>query len=141
VETELAAPLITIGITCFNAADTILRSVKSALAQDWPNFEVVIADDGSVDGSIDVILAAIANESRATLIGHKSNAGPAASRNTIVSAAKGEFIAFFDDDDESLPGRISNQVKTLTAYESLAGTRLIACYASGIRASRSTRTR
>jgi glycosyltransferase involved in cell wall biosynthesis len=94
VETELAAPLITIGITCFNAADTILRSVKSALAQDWPNFEVVIADDGSVDGSIDVILAAIANESRATLIGHKSNAGPAASRNTIVSAAKGEFIAF-----------------------------------------------
>ena len=59
--------------------------------------------------------------------------GPAAARNTIVSAAKGEFIAFFDDDDESLPGRISAQVKTLTAYESRIGTSLIACYASGIR--------
>lgn len=125
--------LVTIGVTCFNAADTIERAVRSALAQDWPNFEVVIVDDCSSDGSKDIVRAAIANEPRAKLIQHTRNAGPAASRNTVLSAARGEFVAYFDDDDESLPGRISAQVKTLTAYEDRVGTSLIACYASGIR--------
>lgn len=129
----MSLPLVTIGITCFNARDTIARAIRSALAQDWPNFEIVIADDCSTDGSREVILATIANEPRARLLQRPSNGGPGAARNTVVSAAQGEFVAFFDDDDESLPGRISHQVKTLTAYENAAGSRMIACYASGIR--------
>jgi glycosyltransferase involved in cell wall biosynthesis len=75
----------------------------------------------------------IANEPRARLIPRASNGGPGAARNTVVSVARGEFVAFFDDDDESLPGRISNQVKILTAHENATGCRLIACHASGIR--------
>jgi glycosyltransferase involved in cell wall biosynthesis len=133
VESDVSVPLVTIGITCFNASDTIARAIRSALAQDWPNFEIVVVDDCSTDSSKDVILATIANEPRARLIARTSNGGPAAARNTIVSAAKGEFVAFFDDDDESLPGRVSNQVRTLTAYENAVGSRLIACHASGIR--------
>lgn len=129
----MAAPLVTIGITCFNAADTIVRAVESARAQDWPNFEVLIVDDFSTDNSIDVVMTAIAHEPRAKLIRHSCNLGPAAARNTILSEAKGEFIAFFDDDDESLPGRVTNQVQTLCAYEEHSGVRLVACYASGIR--------
>jgi glycosyltransferase involved in cell wall biosynthesis len=130
---EVSAPLVTIGITCFNAADTIARAVGSALAQDWPNLEVVIVDDFSADGSTDVVMSAIEDEPRAKLIRHSCNLGPAAARNTILSEAGGEFIAFFDDDDESLTGRISNQVRTLAAYEQRIGVRLIACYASGMR--------
>ena len=129
----MSAPLVTIGITCFNAADTILRSVRSALAQDWPNFEVVIVDDLSTDGSSHLVAAAIADESRAKLIRHGCNLGPAAARNTILSEAHGEFIAFFDDDDESLPGRIANQVETLAAHEERTEYPLVACYASGVR--------
>jgi glycosyltransferase involved in cell wall biosynthesis len=129
----VAAPLVTIGITCFNAADTIARAIGSALAQDWPNLEIVIVDDCSTDGSKDVILATIAEETRARLVSHGTNQGPGAARNTVVSAAKGEFIAFFDDDDESLPGRLSAQVKTIAAHETRSGTDLIACYASGVR--------
>lgn len=129
----MSAPLVTIGITCFNAADTILRALQSAVAQEWPNFEVVIVDDGSTDGSTDVIMAAIVNDSRVRLICHRCNAGPAAARNTIVSQGRGEFVAFFDDDDESFPSRISSQVTALTAYEKHSGVQLIACYASGIR--------
>jgi glycosyltransferase involved in cell wall biosynthesis len=129
----VAAPLVTIGITCFNAADTIARAIGSALRQDWPNFEIVIVDDCSTDSSRDVILATIADEPRARLVPHASNQGPGAARNTVVSAAKGEFIAFFDDDDESLPGRVSAQVETLAAHEKRIGTSLIACYASGVR--------
>jgi glycosyltransferase involved in cell wall biosynthesis len=128
-----SAPLITIGIACFNAADTIVRAIQSALSQDWPNFEVVIADDRSTDGSAEAAVAVIANEPRARLVRHSYNAGTAATRNSILSAAKGEFIAFFDDDDESLPTRLPMQLKTLIAYEKRIGTSLMACYASGIR--------
>jgi glycosyltransferase involved in cell wall biosynthesis len=133
VGNEVSEPLVTIGITCFNAADTIARAVGSALAQNWPNFEVVIVDDFSTDDSTDLIRAAIGGEPRAKLIRHSCNLGPAAARNTILSEGRGEFIAFFDDDDESLSDRIPNQVRTLAAYEQRTGVQLIACYASGIR--------
>ena len=129
----MSAPLVTIGITCFNAADTIVRAVESAMAQDWPNFEVVIVDDCSTDGSAAAVTAAITDEPRAKLVRHSRNLGPGAARNTILLEARGEFVAFFDDDDESLPARISDQVNTLTAHESLNDTGLIACYASGVR--------
>ena len=45
----MSAPLVTIGIACYNAADTIARAIDSALAQDWPNVEVLIVDDVSTD--------------------------------------------------------------------------------------------
>jgi glycosyltransferase involved in cell wall biosynthesis len=103
------------------------------LAQDWPNFEMVIIDDFSADNSVDMVMRAIAKTARARLIRHSRNVGTAAARNTILSEAKGEFIAFFDDDDESLSTRVSRQIKTLLEYEDRTGVELVACYASGIR--------
>ena len=44
-------PLITIGITCFNAEKTIERALLSAINQDWPNFEIIVVDDASTDSS------------------------------------------------------------------------------------------
>jgi glycosyltransferase involved in cell wall biosynthesis len=129
----MSAALVTIGITCFNAADTVARAVASALAQDWPNLEVIIVDDFSTDGSVEVLMAAIGDDPRAKLVRHGCNLGPGSARNTILSEATGEFIAFFDDDDESLTGRVSNQVRILATYEQRLEHRLIACYASGIR--------
>ncbi len=128
-----SSPLVTIGLTCFNAKDTISRAIASALAQDWPNIEVVVVDDVSTDGTVAVVEAAIAQDLRARLVRHERNTGPAGARNSILSEAKGEFVVFFDDDDESLPDRISEQAKTLTAYEDQTGAGLVACYASGIR--------
>lgn len=129
----MSVPLVTIGLTCFNAGDTISRAVASALAQDWPNIEVVIVDDFSYDDSGAVIETAIAGNRRARLVRHEQNKGPAGARNTLLREANGEFIVFFDDDDESLPGRISGQVKTLIDYEAQNGATLVACYAGGIR--------
>lgn len=129
----MAEPLVTIGVTCFNAEDTIRRAIESALAQDWPNFEVVVVDDFSTDGSPKIITATITDEPRAKRFRHNCNLGPAAARNTILANARGEFIAFFDDDDKSLPERIANQLETLAAYEDRTGARLVACYASGRR--------
>ena len=48
-------PLITIGITCYNAEKTIRRAVDSALSQDWPNYEVIVVDDGSTDNSLKIL--------------------------------------------------------------------------------------
>jgi glycosyltransferase involved in cell wall biosynthesis len=130
---EVDTPLVTIGITCFNAADTITRAVQSALAQDWPNIEVLIVDDLSRDDSAAKVESAIKGDKRARLIRHERNTGPAGSRNTILSQAKGEFVVFFDDDDMSFPQRVGEQARTIQAYEQKTGAELVACYASGVR--------
>lgn len=124
---------MTIGIPCFNASDTISRAIDSARNQDWPEIEILIVDDASTDQSVAAIETTIAGMPNARLVRQKTNAGPAGTRNIIVDEAKGEFIAFFDDDDESLPDRISTQVNCLVAYEEQSGMNLVACYASGIR--------
>ena len=95
--------LITIGIPCFNAKDTILRALKSALNQDWSNKEILVIDDASTDQSPETIQNFIEQHPNVNLIKNNSNAGPAVARQTILNEAKGSFIAFFDDDDESLP--------------------------------------
>ncbi len=130
---ESGYPLITVGITCFNAEDTIARAIFSAFSQDWPNLEILIVDDCSTDRSVSVIEEIIKNDKRAKLIRHKINKGPAAARNTLLRNAEGEFIAFFDDDDVSMKNRVSTQVGRLLDYETKTGCRRVACYARGIR--------
>jgi len=127
------APLVTIGITCFEAADTIARAIASALAQDWPNIEIIVVDDASGDGSVAVAEAAAASDKRVRVLRHERNGGPAAARNTILAAARGAFVAFFDDDDESRPERVREQIRVLTEYEAETGARLVACHAAGER--------
>ena len=126
-------PLVTIGITCYNAADTIERALESAFRQDWPNIEILVIDDLSSDGSVARVERVIAQREHARLIRHAANTGPAGARNTILAQAGGEFVAFFDDDDEAHPGRITAQVQRLRAYERHSQSTLVACYASGVR--------
>jgi len=128
-----SAPLITIGMTSYCASGTIARAIASALAQDWPHLELVIADDCSPDDSVQVIEAAIAGTANARLIRRQTNGGPAAARNTVLAAARGAFVVFFDDDDESLPARLRVQHEALVAHEARSGATLVACYASGHR--------
>lgn len=127
------SPMVTVGLTCFNAELTIRRAVASALKQDWSNIEVIIVDDCSTDGSIAAVNKAIAGDSRARMVRHDHNRGPGASRNTIIREAQGEFIVFFDDDDESKKNRVSAQLWLLLDYEANSGSTLLACYASGVR--------
>ena len=50
-----ALPSVTIGITCFNAVETIGKCVESALAQNYPCFDIIIVDDCSTDGSLSIL--------------------------------------------------------------------------------------
>lgn len=126
-------PLITVGICCYNAADTIERAIGSALAQTWPNLEVLVVDDASSDDSAERVAVLASRHANLRLIRHPANWGPGQARQTLLDNAKGEFIALFDDDDASVPERLAVQYARMLAYERETGTRLIACYASGER--------
>ena len=121
-------PLITIGITCFNAEDTIARAINSACRQDWQNLEIIVVDDCSSDGSVAQIRDAIKKDSRITLKQHRKNGGVAVSRNSVLRLAKGKYIAFFDDDDESDQSRITKQHDRLADFEAQFPDLPVLCY-------------
>ncbi|MGD9501082.1 MAG: glycosyltransferase family 2 protein [Methyloceanibacter sp.] len=111
------AELITIGITAFNAAATIERAVRSALEQTWRPAEILIVDDCSEDATMAILTKLCREHPEIRLIRQEKNRGIAATRNRILAEAKGEFVAFFDDDDESLPERVEAQLRRIVAYE------------------------
>ena len=126
-------PLITIGITCFNAYETIERALRSAFSQEWPNFEVLVVDDFSIDGSKEILDHWGSTKKELKVFHNSKNEGCAFSRNILVSNAAGKFIAFFDDDDSSRPERLRLQHKRLKDYEKKYSTYLVACFSSGNR--------
>lgn len=123
------APLVTIGITAYNAAKTIEHAVRSALEQRWRPIEIVVVDDCSHDAT-PKILAKIAELYREVrFFRQPTNQGVAETRNRILQHARGEFVAFFDDDDFSLPERVETQIKRLTKYErNFARGSLVICH-------------
>lgn len=114
----MSQPIVTIGLTTYNAAETVGRAVASALAQTWRPIEIVAVDDCSTDGTREVLDRLAASHPELRVFVNAVNGGVAVSRNRILDEARGEFVAFFDDDDESLPERIGSQMRRIVAYES-----------------------
>ncbi|WP_296643806.1 glycosyltransferase family 2 protein [Roseinatronobacter sp.] len=108
---------ITIGITAYNAADTIAAALDSALVQDVPVAQILVVDDVSSDETVAIVEGYQAREPRIELIRHSVNQGVAAARNTLIENARGTFLAFFDDDDISTPDRLRLQRARIVAYE------------------------
>lgn len=126
MKTEL--PLITLGLTCFNAEDTILFALESAISQTYPNTEVIVVDDCSSDNSVKKIQDSIKNNLDIKLIVHEKNTGFAAALNTIIANANGQLIAWFDDDDISFPDRIIAQYEVISEYKKINKV-LMGCWA------------
>ena len=130
LEQGVPTPLVTIGVTCFNAAGTISRAIASALRQEWSNKEIIVVDDASSDSS-PAVLETLAHQSREIrVIRHRTNTGLAGALNTIIKEARGEFIALFDDDDESVPERLSYQWHRIVRYERAKQCNLVLCYSN-----------
>lgn len=121
-------PLITVGITCFNAAETIERALQSAFEQDWENKEIIVVDDASTDESFSIIESFALKNPNIRVIRHESNKGYPGALNTLLSEATGEFLAFFDDDDESRNDRLTLQWKRIIDYEQTTGSDMVFCY-------------
>ena len=100
----MAAPRFSVVIPMYNRARFIGRALASCLSQDFVDFEIVVVDDGSTDGSPDVVGSI--DDPRIRLIRHAANRGRCPSRNTGMGAARGEWLVFLDSDDELLPGAL-----------------------------------
>ncbi|HVF37605.1 MAG TPA: glycosyltransferase family 2 protein, partial [Sphingomicrobium sp.] len=98
-------PAISVVMPVYNRADSVGRAVASVLAQDFPDFELIVVDDGSTDGTAEAVSAEI--DPRLRLIRLPGNAGGNAARNRGIEAARAPLIAFLDSDDAYLPHKLA----------------------------------
>ena len=90
--------MISIVVPAYNAAGVIGRCIDSVLRQTYPDFELLIIDDGSTDETAEIVAAKAAQDARVRLI-RQENAGVSSARNTGIAAASGELLCFIDSDD------------------------------------------
>lgn len=105
--------MISIVIPLYNKEKQIAHTLQSVFNQTFQNFEVVIVDDGSTDGSVAEVEKL--SDSRIRLI-HQKNAGVAAARNRGIEEAKGDLMAFLDADDEWKPEYLATQYHLSQKY-------------------------
>jgi glycosyltransferase involved in cell wall biosynthesis len=90
--------LVSIIIPVYNRQNVIEECIRSVLAQSYPNFEVIVVDDGSTDSTLDICKKLAENEPRIKLLSGE-HGGVSAARNMALDAATGEYVFFLDSDD------------------------------------------
>jgi len=107
-------PLVSVVIPVFNRSDTLRRAITSVYAQTFPNYELIIVDDGSGEPIADHIVDVL-SQANTRLLRHDTNRGAAAARNTGARAAQGRYIAFLDSDDEWHSDKLARQIAFMEA--------------------------
>ncbi len=105
--------MITVVIPLYNKEKMVAETLRSVLAQTYRDYEVVVVDDGSTDGSADVVRQF--DDPRIRLVSQK-NAGVSAARNRGIEEAKGEHVAFLDADDKWDEGHLENLHDLIVRY-------------------------
>jgi glycosyltransferase involved in cell wall biosynthesis len=116
-----AMPRVSILLPVRNAEGTLQRAVSSCLAQSFTDFELIIVDDFSIDGSPEIAERFSSDDSRVSLIRLGKHGGVAVAAEAGRRAAKGEFVARMDADDVCHPERIARQVALLKSDAGLSG--------------------
>lgn len=106
------AALVSVIIPAFNAETYIIEAIKSVLAQDYSPLEILLVDDGSTDGTVELVRERFPQ----VRIISQPNAGVAVARNTGLAAATGDFVCLLDADDGWFPGKLQAQVAYLQAH-------------------------
>ncbi|WP_026572827.1 glycosyltransferase family 2 protein [Bacillus sp. UNC438CL73TsuS30] len=104
---------VIMGIYNTNKEPMVKAAVNSILNQTFSNFEFIICDDGSTDGTFELIKRITEHDNRVIIIRNALNSGLAKTLNNCLEIAKGEYIARMDADDISLPNRLEKQVEFL----------------------------
>lgn len=100
----------------YNSEKYVENTIKTILAQSMKEFELILVDDGSIDKSGQICDRLAETDSRIIVI-HKENGGISSARNVGLENAKGEYIAFCDNDDEYLPGLLEDNYKLALEYD------------------------
>lgn len=83
----------------YNAGAYLAPAIESVLGQTLRDLELIIVDDVSTDGSLDVARGYAAKDSRVRVMAMENNGGPGIARNRGIDAARGEYLGFMDSDD------------------------------------------
>ncbi|MCG7328572.1 glycosyltransferase [Achromobacter sp. ACRQX] len=108
------APLVSVIIPVYNQGELAVQAIDSVLSQRYPNVQAIVVDDGSTDGTADLIAGHFGT--RVELI-RQSNRGPSAASNAALRVAQGEFIALMGGDDLCTPDRLEHQISILSSGE------------------------
>jgi glycosyltransferase involved in cell wall biosynthesis len=108
------SPLVSVLMPVYNAESYLAEAIESILKQTFTDFEFIIVDDGSSDGSLSILQEFAQKDARIRLIS-KENKGISQSRNQLLDLAQGKYLAWMDSDDISLPNRFELMVSWLTA--------------------------
>ena len=126
--TAFRPPAVSVITIFYNASPYLAEAIDSVLAQEWQDFEYLLVDDGSSDGSSEIARAYAARDpKRIRYLQHPdgSNHGMSATRNLGLTDARGEFVAFLDADDRWAPNKLREQVeilRTMPDVDAVCGT-------------------
>jgi len=110
-------PLVSVITPAWNAANFVAATIASVRAQSMPDWEMLIADDGSHDGTPDIVAGLARSDPRVILLRCRENGGPARARQVALDAASGRYLAFLDSDDLWLPAKLERQIAFMAAKE------------------------
>jgi glycosyltransferase involved in cell wall biosynthesis len=102
---------VTIVMPSYKCARFIEESIKSVQAQTYSNWELIVVDDCSNDGTVEIVLDFKKEDDRINLYQNATNSGAAVTRNTALKSAHGRWIAFLDSDDLWEPEKLERQIK------------------------------
>lgn len=112
-------PMVSVIIPTYNRANLIERAIRSVQCQTYEDFEIIVVDDGSTDGTKEVVQGI--DDERIKYIKSPVNRGQANARNIGIRRAKGKYIAFQDSDDVWLSEKLEKQVKVLEQADETVG--------------------
>ncbi len=118
-------PLVSVVMPVYNRTDTVRKAIDSILNQTFTDFEFIIVDDGSTDGTLEILDYYAQKDSRIRVLKNQYNRGISYSRNKGNDAARGKYIAVMDSDDYSVPNRLEKQVAYMQTHpevDSVIGT-------------------
>lgn len=98
-----------------NADRYISEAIESVIAQTYQNWELIVVDDASDDGSVPIVESYAQKDSRIELIKLSQNSGAAVARNTAIGQARGRYIAFLDSDDTWIKDKLERQLAFMRA--------------------------
>ncbi len=122
-DVSAASPRVSVVMVFHDVRRYLGEAVASVRAQSFPDWELLLVDDGSGDGSREIAeTLAAADTGRIRVVQHagRRNLGTGASRRLGVSCARGEFLAFLDADDVYLPDRLARHIEELDRYPEVA---------------------